>query len=76
MLICNFWIKVGFYNGVISTVVCYIILFENYKFLILLIFVIVYFDDINCIGLSFCKDLLNCVIIYLVISVLNDGFER
>lgn len=76
MLTCNLWIKAGLYNGAISTAVRHIILPENYKPPILPISVIVHFDDINCIGPSFCKDLLNCVTIYPVTSVSNDDLER
>lgn len=66
MFMCNFWIEVGFCNGIMG-IIKDIIFLENYIFLMLLIVIVVQFEN-DYIGLSFCKDILNCVFICFVIN--------
>lgn len=77
MFICNFWIEVGFCNGIMG-IIKDIIFLESYKVIMLFIVIIVQFDD-DYLGLSFCKDIFNCVFIFFVISFFNvfgNNFER
>ena len=75
MLTRNLWTKAGLCNGAMGTV-RHIIFPENYKPPILPIAIIVQFDNNDYIGPSFSKHLPNCVPIYPVTSVSNDGLER
>lgn len=68
MLIMNFWLKIGFCNGVIGKVV-YIVYQINYQLFDLFIVVIVKFD--NYIGLFISDIILVCVFICFIIVVVQ-----